>query len=510
FFIYYPDQSHGEIIYVHYVDTEDVANIDVPVITEPKNRTGNPVRIVQVKGDPIDYSTLLAPTEKVDMQWLYPSFTYTRASYPEPGKEITFTACYTTYHGFKTSFNWDFGDGTYGSGSSVKHSYEQDGEYNVTLTVITRNLITGEEVSQTVAEYVYVHSKHRISYLPSDLHATSLLTDEDLTQVPQNTYNPTLITKSIVEEIPIAELGVHFEEAAQDIDLSGLVADVNLGERKSVIYMPSWPAEIEEYKLLFIPSTGAGAVYICLNATSLEEVSLENADMIIHVGETIDEITLTTTFYNGREYYVVSGITGTGGGELIDNIPPKTTLIIGEPKYVTDTIYVTPDTPFSLNATDNLGGTGVALTAYKIRNATYDSGWLTYTVPFCLTGLVDGIYTINYNSTDKAGNVEPSNTINVTLFSWNYVFTDSYGRGTTLKINLAHQLFQFITPDKDYGIREATYMRQCGRTIIIKHCDDELRLITAAVDTKLDFCVAIAWDQQTSKRYFLIDKVGNE
>jgi hypothetical protein len=53
-------------------------------------------------------------------------------------------------------------------------------------------------------------------------------------------------------------------------------------------------------------------------------------------------------------------------------------------------------------------------------------------------------------------------------------------------------------------------MRQCGRAIIIHHYDDELRLITTAVDTKLDFCVAIAWDQQTGKRYFLIDKVGNE
>jgi len=88
--------------------------------------------------------------------------------------------------------------------------------------------------------------------------------------------------------------------------------------------------------------------------------------------------------------------------------------------------------------------------------------------------------------------------------------THSYGRGTILKINLAHKFFQFITPDKDYGIRKAICMRQCGRTIIIKHYDDELRLITATVDTKLDFCVTIEWDQQTGKRYFLIDKVGNE
>lgn len=498
--------------------TEDVADI-LPNWVNPWSlklaerlgfkRTRETVRIVQIKNGEIDYSTTLKP-KSVEILWPFPDFAYPYASYPEPNKEITFTARFTNYHGFRTSFDWDFGDGSYASGSSVKHSYSQDGLYNVTLTVTTKNLVTGEEKTYTATHHIYVHSKHVISPLPSDLNATSLLTGEDLTQVPKNTYQPTLITKSTSEEIPIAELGVHFEEATEDIDLSALMADVDLEEAKSVIYMSSWPEEIEEYKVLFIPSTGTGTVYICSNATSLDEVNLENADIVIKVGETKDGIAVTTTFYNGREYYLVSGITGTGGGEVKDTIPPTTLLIIGEPKYVAGTIYVTPDTQFNLTATDNPGGTGVALTAYKIRNATYSSVWLTYTEPFYLTGLIDGVYTIDYNSTDNANNVEPTNTINVTLFSWNYVFTDSYGRETTLKINTEHHFFQFITPDNDYGIRNATYMRRCGRAIIIKHYDNELRLITVAVDTKLDFCVAIAWDVQTGKRYFLIDKAGTE
>jgi len=53
-------------------------------------------------------------------------------------------------------------------------------------------------------------------------------------------------------------------------------------------------------------------------------------------------------------------------------------------------------------------------------------------------------------------------------------------------------------------------MKVCRRTIFIWHKDDELRLITLALDTKLDFCVAIAWDKQTRTRYFLIDKAGIE
>jgi hypothetical protein len=194
---------------------------------------------------------------------------------------------------------------------------------------------------------------------------------------------------------------------------------------------------------------------------------------------------------------------------FLDNTPPTTSLTIGEPKYISDTTYVTPDTPFTLEA-DDKEGSGVYSVAYRIYNGAYDSGWLPYTASFRLTSLKDGVYTINFNSTDNLGNAEATNSIKVTLFSWNYVFTDTYGRGTTLKINTAYKFFQFITPDKDYGIRKATYMRVDRRTITILHKDSELRLVTLAVDTKLDFCIAYAKDIQTGKEYWLIDKLGTE
>jgi Mg-chelatase subunit ChlD len=193
----------------------------------------------------------------------------------------------------------------------------------------------------------------------------------------------------------------------------------------------------------------------------------------------------------------------------LDTTPPTTTLTIGEPKYSSNATYVTQNTPLTLEANDK-EGSGVYSIAYRIYNGAYDSGWQRYIASFCMTGLADGVYIIEFNSTDNLGNTEPTKSIQVTLFSWNYVFEDTDGRGTILKINLAHKFLQFITPDKDYGIKEVTYMRQCGRAIIIHYYDDELRLITTSVDTKLDFCVAIAWDQQTGKRYFLIDKAGKE
>jgi hypothetical protein len=189
---------------------------------------------------------------------------------------------------------------------------------------------------------------------------------------------------------------------------------------------------------------------------------------------------------------------------ILDNTPPTTIPAIGDPKYVSGKAYVTRDTPFTLTAADT--GSGIKVINYRINSTSYDSGWLTYTIPFRLTLLPDGGYTIVFRSTDNVENVEAAHSFTVTLFSWNYIFQDSYGRGTTLKINLGYKFFQFMTPDKDYGIRKATYMRQIGRSITISYLDKQLYLYTVSVDTQMDFCYARAQDLQTHKCYLLIHR----
>jgi len=94
-----------------------------------------------------------------------------------------------------------------------------------------------------------------------------------------------------------------------------------------------------------------------------------------------------------------------------------------------------------------------------------------------------------------------------TEFSWNHVFEDTCGRGTTLKINIPHKFFQFITPDRDYEITKATYMQELGT---ILHKDSELILIAWPVNIRRDFCIAWAKDPQTGKCYLLFDKPGME
>lgn len=119
------------------------------------------------------------------------------------------------------------------------------------------------------------------------------------------------------ENEPIARLMVRDGQAGGDIDLAGMVAEVDFTENKALIYMEAWPEEVEEVKYLYIPSSGTGKVYICPEATSIEEVTYENSvKVIIALGDTVAGMTVGTVTINGKEFYVIENITG-GGGELI-------------------------------------------------------------------------------------------------------------------------------------------------------------------------------------------------
>jgi hypothetical protein len=101
---------------------------------------------------------------------------------------------------------------------------------------------------------------------------------------------------------------------------------------------------------------------------------------------------------------------------IVDNTPPTTNIEFGRPSIKVDgRVFVATSTSISLKATDNQGGSSVSLTAYRIYNATYESGWLVYTEAFNLSSLTNGNYTVAFNGTDNVGNVENTNNLNVTL-----------------------------------------------------------------------------------------------
>jgi uncharacterized repeat protein (TIGR01451 family) len=187
-----------------------------------------------------------------------------------------------------------------------------------------------------------------------------------------------------------------------------------------------------------------------------------------------------------------------------DAVPPTTTLTIGQPS---SDGYVEPTTPFTLQATD--ATSGVSATAYRIIGGAYDSGWQTYTTPFQLNPLADGAYTIRFNSTDVAGNVEATNSTTVTLFRNQVAFQDTRVAGCTLGINVGNRTFHFVAPGHDFGVRTATFMRVSGSTIDIIQRDADLTLYIRSVGGRWDFCTIYARDQ-TGIRYFLLDTISIE
>lgn len=54
---------------------------------------------------------------------------------PLPDDNILFDATNSSDDKSITSYTWDFGDGTNGTGASINHSYKEDGNYTVILTV---------------------------------------------------------------------------------------------------------------------------------------------------------------------------------------------------------------------------------------------------------------------------------------------------------------------------------------------------------------------------------------
>ena len=75
-------------------------------------------------------------------------------------------------------------------------------------------------------------------------------------------------------------------------------------------------------------------------------------------------------------------------------------------------------------------------------------------------------------------------------------------RDTTLRINTKDKYFQFVAPDKDFGVKYAPKMIQlCKQVTIICYEDSQMKLAAIAADNKN--CLATACDKQTGKTYCL-------
>jgi len=368
---------------------------------------------------------------------------------------------------FPLSYTMNFGDGKTqtrvdASGEPVPFDnyysdWSPDEIYTVTLTVTGRtpdgNQVITEKIVKTMTFTVSPFMV--IGHSPIDIIVTDpdgLTISKQQNEIPDSTY--------------------------VEMDING---DGDMDDIIAISYL-----KIGNYFVTVEPEPGAEPT-----ATYTLKVLGKDATIILAENVSVSQIPTEPYVFNFSEL----------------NIPPTTVLNIGEPRFMANnTTYLTSATFIELIAEDNPGGSGLASTAYKIYNSTYDSGWITYIEPFLLTALADGTYTIEFYSTDNLNNTEQTNSVQITLFSWNYVFTDSYGRGTTLKINTQHKLFQFIAPDKTFPIKHDPDMYIGKHIIAINYEDNEIQIYAISIDKRVNFCIAYAKDKQTGKDYWLIDK----
>jgi len=148
--------------------------------------------------------------------------------------------------------------------------------------------------------------------------AIFLKTGQDLSLFPENREKLTVQINEIHSPAkPVGLITVNFNQANGNIDLTNLIAQTDIQKRKSILYLSEWPSEIEESKALFIPSSGAGTIYLCPHATSLDEVTPLCKDIVVlNIGEAKNGVSVTPVKYEEQEYYLVFGIEGTGGGEF--------------------------------------------------------------------------------------------------------------------------------------------------------------------------------------------------
>ena len=164
------------------------------------------------------------------------------------------------------------------------------------------------------------------------------------------------------------------------------------------------------------PAEAAAALkmYGTANATIelfLDGVSVMNAPVTLSgfsdLSSTLGSLQPGT--HTAKGVLSVAGLTSTREATFTvvqtDTTPPVTVLSAGSPKYeTTQKTYVTGGSIFTLSASDD--SSGVDRTEYRI-----DGG--TWTTAISFTIAIEGNHTIEYQSQDKAGNLEKTKTLTV-------------------------------------------------------------------------------------------------
>ena len=338
------------------------------------------IRIVKVAGPGnIDYSTIEGrynPDTGAGTAFiaLNPNIGFKNGETVNNLIQFTFyPSCFTTR---EINYQINFGDGSnspwLSGGTPFNHQYARADLYQITLTV--KDNATG--VQETFTEAIKVEAGKflwNIEIIDPKIQPISTTTKENVVITGQSSKQAVLFKVAHSSAKPVALATIHFEQATGDIDMTTLVADYDAAAQKSVFYMPSWPTEVEESKVLLIPYSQDSTVYICPQATSLTEVNPHAPGTVfLEPGETTDGMTAIPVIYDGEPYYLIGGFVNGGGGVLLPNQPPVLAPIgnktIGEGQLLS----------FTISATDSDGDPLTYSASNLPLGATFDPATRTF------------------------------------------------------------------------------------------------------------------------------------
>ena len=199
-------------------------------------------------------------------------------------------------------------------------------------------------------------------------------------------------------------------------------------------------------------------------------------------------------------YYSVDNVgnkeaTKTSGKIMIDEQAPITSLGISPIQYVNGTVtFISSSTQLTLTCSDGSGSvSGCIKTYYNISK-----GFLSYgSIPITISG-TDGNYTLQYYSTDNAGNIELDNSKNLTLDNTAPVTTDNSSLYTTWQ---NHTVTVGLTPtDSGSGVANTYYCVDTTGT-----CNPTTSGTVATIT-----CAAGTVCPQQFVNYYSVDNVGNK
>lgn len=156
-----------------------------------------------------------------------------------------------------------------------------------------------------------------LGFVISDLQAgrSAVLAEDmtvDVTVVPQQDIKDVLFLKD--DEV-IVRMTVNFSLGR---NASNIIFDVDRTSRKAVVHIGGPTPGLTGFTLLIPREVNSGKVFICPNATTLEDVVPSCPGVVtIETGQTRQGMTLSEDIISGKAYYFVTNITGTGGAEIL-------------------------------------------------------------------------------------------------------------------------------------------------------------------------------------------------